>query len=217
MALASGSGPIKAAGAADASPRARESAAPRARDSAAPQTRDPAVLTVADIVRADLDALAAKYRMRVVELASGTPIPGSYWGDSEAGLVGDILYVRADTPAHSALHELCHYVCMDDARRARLATDAGGDDDEECGVCHLEVLLADELRGFGRARCLADMDAWGYSFREGSADAWWAGDARFAREWLLARALIDAADRPTFALRGADAPRTTLAINEGGR
>jgi hypothetical protein len=163
----------------------------------------PAVLMLADLVRADLDTLAAKYGMRVVELAHGEPIPGSYWGESEAGLVGDRLYVRADTPAHSVLHELCHYVCMDAERRARLSTDAGGDDDEECGVCYLELLLADELRGFGRERCLADMDRWGYSFREGSAGAWWAGDARCAWEWLLEHALIDRADRSTFALRGA--------------
>jgi hypothetical protein len=86
---------------------------------------------------------------------------------------------------------------MDEARRARLATDAGGSDDEECGVCYLEVLLADELRGFGRTRCLADMDAWGYSFREGSAGAWWVGDACFARDWLLQRGLVDSRGQPT--------------------
>ncbi len=172
-----------------------------------------AVVALADLSNGDLDALAAKYGMRVVRVPRRADIPGSYWGDGEAGLVGDVLYVRADTPAHSALHELCHYVCMDDARRARLATDAGGSDDEECGVCYLEVLLADELRGFGRARCLADMDAWGYSFREGSAAAWWAGDARFARDWLLERELIDADQRPTFKLRGLGR-ETLLAANE---
>ena len=182
-----------------------------------PPASAPAVLTLADIGRADLDALAAKFGMRVIALAAGERVPGSYWGESEAGLVGDRLYVRADTPAHSALHELCHYVCMDDERRAWLATDAGGSDDEECGVCYLEVLLADELRGFGRARCLADMDAWGYSFREGSAAAWWAGDARFARQWLLERALIDAAGRPTFTLRGADSAEARLDGNEERR
>jgi hypothetical protein len=174
------------------------------------------VLTIADVARGDVEAIAAKYGMRVVELTRGERIPGSYWGESEAGLVGNRLYVRADTPAHSALHELCHYVCMDAERRARLATDAGGSDDEECGVCYLEVLLADELSGFGRERCLADMDTWGYSFREGSAAAWWAGDARFAREWLRERALVDAADRPTFALR-ADSARTRLDGNEDRR
>ena len=193
MALTSRSGPIDAAGPAGADGAVESSAERHAR----------AVVTLAQLARGEVDALAARYRMRVVELARGEEIPGSYWGETEAGLVGDVLYVRADTPAHSALHELCHYVCMDDERRSRLATDAGGSDDEECGVCYLEVLLADQLRGFGRARCLADMDAWGYSFREGSALAWWAGDARFAREWLLAHALIDAADRPTFTLRGA--------------
>jgi hypothetical protein len=92
--------------------------------------------------------------------------------------------------------------------------DASGSDDEECGVCYLEVLLADDLRGFGRARCLADMDAWGYSFREGSAGAWWAGDARFARDWLLARELIGADDRPTFKLRGTSPRKSLLAANE---
>ncbi len=118
--------------------------------------------------------MLAAYGARLVVLAPHEAIPGSYWGDCEAGLVGDAVYVRADTPAHSLLHELCHYVCMDDARRAALATDAGGNDDEESAVCYLQVLLAQRLRGFGIERCLQDMDAWGYSFREGSARAWFA-------------------------------------------
>ena len=82
------------------------------------------------------------------------------------------------------------------------ATDAGGDTDEECGVCYLQVLLADELAGFGRERCLADMDLWGYSFREGSARCWFAGDGELARRWLVAHDLIDGASRPTFRVRG---------------
>jgi hypothetical protein len=171
------------------------------------------VIRLAELASGDVDALAAKYGMRTVRVGPGADIPGSYWGEAEAGLVGDVLYVRADTPAHSALHELCHYVCMDDGRRTRLATDAGGSDEEECGVCYLEVLLADELRGFGRTRCLADMNAWGYSFREGSAAAWWTGDARFAREWLLERNLIDAEGRPTFKVCGHLA-RPALLIEE---
>jgi hypothetical protein len=109
--------------------------------------------------------------------------------------------VRADTPAHSFLHELCHYVCMDSTRRAALATDAGGSDDEECGVCYLQVLLAERLTGFGSARCLADMDAWGYSFREGSARAWFDGDGAQARAWLVSHALVDAEGRPTARVR----------------
>ncbi|HET8698970.1 MAG TPA: hypothetical protein VFO94_15910 [Gammaproteobacteria bacterium] len=167
-----------------------------------PTARDPIVVTVADLSRPDLDALAARYGARLVDVPPGRDIPGSYWGGSEAGLIENDVFVRADTPVHSLLHELCHYVCMDAARRARLAVDAGGDDDEECGVCYLEILLADELEGFGRAQCLRDMDAWGYSFREGSAAAWLEGDAGFARDWLARRGLIDSAGRPTFALRG---------------
>jgi hypothetical protein len=51
-------------------------------------------------------------------------------------------------------------------------------------------VLADELPGFGRARQLADMDAWGYSFRLGSARAWFEHDAADAQAFLRARGLL---------------------------
>ncbi len=158
-------------------------------------------MVVAELDRDEILSLVQAYGARLVELPPGEVIPGSYWGDAEAGLVGDGLYVRADTPAHSLLHELSHYVCMSGERRASLSTDAGGDDDEECAVCYLQVLLAERLRGFGAERCVRDMDAWGYSFREGSARAWLDGDGAHAREWLRAHELVDANDRPTLTLR----------------
>ncbi len=160
------------------------------------------VATIAALARAPIERVAAAYGAHLTFVADRAPIPGSYWGAPEAGLIGDRVFVRADTPVHSLLHELCHYACMTHARRAALATDAGGDTDEECGVCYLQVLLAGELLGFGRERCLADMDLWGYSFREGSARRWFAGDGDTARRWLLAHDLIDSASRPTFRLRG---------------
>jgi hypothetical protein len=91
---------------------------------------------------------------------------------------------------------------MDPARRGTLDTDAGGDYDEENAVCYLQILLADAVPGLGRARMLADMDAWGYTFRLGSARAWFEQDAADARAWLRDRALIDGDGRPTGALRG---------------
>jgi hypothetical protein len=159
------------------------------------------VVTLAELDAHEVAALVASYGARLVELAAHDTIPGSYWGEAEAGLVGDAVYMRADTPAHSLLHELCHYICMDDARRASLETDAGGNDDEESAVCYLQVLLAERLHGFGSERCLSDMDAWGYSFREGSARAWFGGDGAFARAWLLEHELIDAEHRPLTKLR----------------
>jgi hypothetical protein len=165
-----------------------------------------AVVALADLDRREVVELLAGYGARLAELAPHESIPGSYWGESEAGLIGDAVYVRADTPAHSLLHELCHYVCMDDERRAALATDAGGNDDEEIAVCYLQVLLAQTLRGFGAEQCLRDMDAWGYSFREGSARAWFDGDGTYARAWLRAHGLIDAKDRPIKKLRRASRP-----------
>ncbi len=160
------------------------------------------VVLLAELDAAQIDALLVAYGPRLQRVPADVEIPGSYWRDTEAGLIGNTVYVRADTPAHSFLHELCHYVCMDDARRAVLATDAGGTDEEECGVCYLQVLLADRLSGFGAQRCLRDMDAWGYSFREGSARAWFDGDGVQAREWLVTRGLIDRHATPTLRLRG---------------
>lgn len=144
-----------------------------------------------------LAALLAGYGLTLRHLGAGVDIPGSYWGESEAGLRGDELYVRGDTPLHSALHEACHYVCADDARRASLDTDAGGDVLEECGVCYLSILLAPGLPGGSREQMFADMDAWGYSFRLGSARAWFETDAADARDWLIAHGVIDDTGRPT--------------------
>ena len=65
-----------------------------------------------------LGPLLARYRMSIEWVAPEAPIPGRHWGEPEAGLIGDRLYLRDDTPLHSALHEACHYICMDAGRRA---------------------------------------------------------------------------------------------------
>jgi hypothetical protein len=145
--------------------------------------------------------LLSRYGL-VLELAEPDDvIRGSFWGDEEAGLVGNVLVVRRDTPLHSLLHEACHFICMDQARREGLDTDAGGDYDEENAVCYLQVLLADHVPGFGRERMLRDMDAWGYTFRLGSARRWFREDAKDARQWLLSADLISLSGNPTFNLR----------------
>lgn len=146
--------------------------------------------------------LVAKYGAGLVECASTETLPGSYWGDSEAGLRGSSLFVRPDTPIHSLLHELGHFICMSPERRAGLDRDAGGDDAEECAVCYLQIVLADEIPGFGRGRMLEDMDAWGYTFRLGSARGWFENDAADARGWLLRHGVLDDEGRPTFQPRG---------------
>jgi hypothetical protein len=146
-------------------------------------------------------ALLDRFGIEISVCGPRETIPGSYWGESEAGLIGNRLFLRPDTPLHSVLHEACHAVCMDADRRAALHTDAGGDDAEEDAVCYLQVLLADAIPGFGRERSFADMDAWGYSFRLGSARSWFEQDAGDARAWLLRHGLIDAAGQPTWTVR----------------
>jgi hypothetical protein len=150
---------------------------------------------------AELLPLARRFGLQAATVPARAPIPGSFWGEPEAGLIGRRLYLRADTPLHSALHEACHYVCMDDRRRARLDTDAGGDYAEENAVCYLQITLAGLLPGVGRLRICEDMDAWGYTFRLGSAAAWYERDAADARLWLLERGILRPDGAPTWALR----------------
>jgi hypothetical protein len=159
------------------------------------------VLRVADVGLEALRQLLAPYALRLIELPAGAQIPGSYWGESEAGLVADSLYARADTPVHSVLHEAAHFVCMDRSRRERLDKDAGGDHAEENAVCYLQILWADALAGVGREGMWRDMDAWGYTFRLGSARRWFEEDAEEAREWLERFGIIDARGNFTGELR----------------
>lgn len=154
-----------------------------------------------DIDSPSLVQLLARFGIELDHSPAGAPIPGSFWGDEEAGLLGNRLIAREDTPLHSILHEACHYICMDQDRRSGLDTDAGGDYDEENAVCYLQILLADHVGGFGRDKMMADMDAWGYTFRLGSARAWFGRDAKDARSWLLDHDLIDGDGSPTFHVR----------------
>lgn len=161
----------------------------------------PDVRRLADVDADALTQLWADYGLTLVRVEPDQPIPGSFWGDSEAGLLNGRLYARDETPVHSIIHEGGHFVCMDGTRRTGLDTDAGGGYDEENGVCYLQILLADRVAGMDRTRMCADMDAWGYTFRLGSAAAWFREDAEDAREWLLGHGIIDAEDRPTGRLR----------------
>ena len=160
-----------------------------------------AVLLLNGIDRVPVAQLLGRFGMQLMLTAPGELIPGSYWGESEAGLVGDRLYARLDTPLHSILHELSHFICMTPERRMGLERDAGGDDLEESAVCYLQVLLGAELPGVGRTRLFADMDTWGYSFRLGSTRAWFEDDAQDARAWLIREGLLSPAGSVTGVLR----------------
>ncbi|MFX7918616.1 hypothetical protein ABTK44_20760, partial [Acinetobacter baumannii] len=70
------------------------------------------MLTLADIDAEAAAALLARYGLRLERVADGAPIPGSYWGEPEAGLVGSTVYARGDTPLHSLLHEAAHLIVL---------------------------------------------------------------------------------------------------------
>ena len=160
---------------------------------------EPIVLRLRDIDGPSVATLLLRFGLKLEILAADAEIPGSYWGECEAGLIGDRLFARPDTPLHSILHEGCHWITCTPERRARVHTDAADTEEEEGATCYLQIVLADDVPGFGRARALVDMDAWGYSFRLGSAKAWFEKDAEDAQAWLRAHSLIN--DQGTCAYR----------------
>ena len=159
------------------------------------------MLRLTGLDRVAVGMLLARFDLELRLVPVGEDIPGSYWGESEAGLKGNTLYARPDTPLHSVLHEAAHFICMSPERRAGLDRDAGGDDAEESAVCYLQLLLARELPQCGLERACEDMDDWGYSFRLGSTRAWFEQDAGDSRLWLLSEGLLDGSGRLTGAVR----------------
>jgi len=159
------------------------------------------ITAISELTPGAAAGLLASFGLELVAVPPGADIEASHWGAPEAGIVGHRLFARPDTPVHSVLHTAGHFICMDGARRERLHTDCGGTDPEENAVCYLQSLLADRLPGYGRGRLWRDMDAWGYSFRLGSAQAWFERDAQDAREWLVAHGIITAAGEVTGKLR----------------
>lgn len=136
--------------------------------------------------------LLASFGLQLQQVADGAVIPGSYWGEPEAGVIATEVYARADTPVHSLLHEASHLLVQPLERRLRVHTDASDSQAEEDAACYLQIVLAGHLDGVGCARLMADMDAWGYSFRLGSTQAWFEHDAEDAHAFLVAHGL------PTF-------------------
>ena len=159
------------------------------------------MLLINGIDRLALEVMLDRYGLELILVAPEEVIPGSYWGEREAGLIGSRIFVRLDTPVHSALHEGAHFICMPAERRTGLHTDAGGDDAEENAVCYLQILMAAALPQVGSERICRDMDEWGYTFRLGSAAGWFREDAADAREWLIHHGLIDGDGRLTYECR----------------
>ncbi|MEM7561514.1 MAG: hypothetical protein AAF353_00550 [Pseudomonadota bacterium] len=156
-------------------------------------TEKPEVIRLADIAAGELICLLGRFGIELVECEKHQPIPASFWGEDEAGLRGNQVFARADTPIHSILHESGHYICADEKRRRKLDRDAASDDAEETAVCYLQILLAEQLQCLGKQQAFADMDAWGYSFRLGSTRAWFENDTADAHAWLSAKNIIDSA------------------------
>jgi hypothetical protein len=148
------------------------------------------VLRVASLDLESIRALLQGHGLVLETIADDAPIPGSYWGESEAGVIANRVYARGDTPLHSLLHEACHLIVAPAEKRGEIHTDASDSQAEEDAACYLQIVLAGALAGVGSARLCDDMDRWGYTFRLGSARAWFERDADDARAWLIARGLL---------------------------
>jgi hypothetical protein len=157
-------------------------------DSAVDASTD--VLTLDRIDVDFVELLLRSYGLDLVRVADGMPIPATYWGEPEAGLIGTTVYARGDTPLHSLLHEACHVIAAEPQRRSEIHTDASTSQAEEDAACYLQIILGGAIPDVGRERVQRDMDTWGYTFRLGSARAWFERDADDARAWLAVRDLL---------------------------
>ena len=155
---------------------------------------------IANLENNELENLLGRFGIEINYIPDDASIPGSYWGAPEAGIIKNILYIRGDTPVHSALHESCHFICMDDERRQTLHTDTGGDYDEENAVCYLQIILSNFLSDIDTDIACKDMDDWGYTFRLGSAKQWFDSDAEDAFCWLVDKKLLTHNKTPTWTI-----------------
>jgi hypothetical protein len=104
-----------------------------------PASGDPAS-TVMRMAQIGFDApatLLARFGLQLQRVAADTPIPGSFWGDEEAGIIGTTVYARDDTPVHSLLHEAGHLIVLPPERRPDVHTDATDSIEEEDATCYL--------------------------------------------------------------------------------
>lgn len=147
------------------------------------------VLRIGDLGFEAAATLLSRYDLQLQRVAAGEAIPGSFWGDEEAGIIGNTVYARDDTPVHSLLHEAGHLIVLPPEKRMAVHTDATDSIEEEDATCYLQIILADQLPGVGRDRLMADMDAWGYTFRLGSTRKWFENDAADALAFLQQRQL----------------------------
>ena len=72
---------------------------------------DLVVTRCSDLGAEAVSQLLRRYDVALEWQSAGSPIRGSFWGEPEAGIVGQRIFVRPDTPVHSMLHELCHIIC----------------------------------------------------------------------------------------------------------
>src|SRR5690606_1948889 len=82
------------------------------------------VLPLGAIPREAVSVLLRRFGLQLQMVPDGDPIPGSYWGEPEAGIIGTTVFARGDTPIHSLLHEACHLIVLPQEKRAAVHTDA---------------------------------------------------------------------------------------------
>jgi hypothetical protein len=141
------------------------------------------VLTLADIHFDDAAALLHRFGLRCSASPTAHRFPAATGANRGRDHRQRTVYARSDTPVHSLLHEACHLIVLPPERRAPCTPTPPIRSRGRRGLL-LQGLLADALPGVGSDRVLADMDAWGYTFRLGSARAWFEHDADDAWAWL---------------------------------
>ncbi|HEX2585054.1 MAG TPA: hypothetical protein VHL14_07975, partial [Steroidobacteraceae bacterium] len=60
--------------------------------------RGSSVVLLDEVIIDQVQDLLSRFDLQLQLVGEDQVIPGSYWGESEAGLIGNNLYARLDTP-----------------------------------------------------------------------------------------------------------------------
>src|SRR5690625_8003398 len=80
------------------------------------------VLRLDELPPGAAENLLQRYGLNLQTVAEGQPIPGTFWGEPEAGIIGGTVAARPDTAGQSLPHEAGHPPARTPVRRPHIPT-----------------------------------------------------------------------------------------------
>src|SRR5690625_7793131 len=78
------------------------------RSEAEQSVAEQSVLRLDELPPGAAEKLLQRYGLNLQAVAEGQPIPGTFWGEPEAGIIANRQHARPDTPVKYRHHEASH-------------------------------------------------------------------------------------------------------------